>query len=357
MSELANKFGIPQSLLDVAKKTFDESTEYQNKVKAHMAKKGIKSLGDLSPEEKKKFFNDLDAAHKAKNEEVKQGVAKEVEITEYKQFMRKDMDDLATIRFNNPKLALSKFEPVTSSAGKRAFNGFKVTHEITVGGSYGPAYDLAVLKKGEKYYGAFGSKIASNEFSSSEDAANWALKMYNWMRKSANAAEYLSDKVKFIKEDTEIVEQKSAKSGVIDESDAYDKDRYAVKNGKAVKDNPSHAGSANSKDQPHHVWASNEKDVLDKMKKKNVKEEVEQTDEAIVKGKGYDNPDNARKAPEGKVPMTSLHPGHNDKAARLAAVQAKGKLVKGKAQSAPQKEDYELTQEDIEFINSLNERK
>ena len=88
-----------------------------------------------------------------------------------------------------------------------------------------------------------------------------------------------------------------------------------------------------------------------------MKEEVEQTDEAIVKGKGYDNPDNERKAPEGKVPMTSLHPGHNDKAARLAAVQAKGKLVKGKAQSAPQKESYELTQEDVEFINSLNERK
>ena len=87
------------------------------------------------------------------------------------------------------------------------------------------------------------------------------------------------------------------------------------------------------------------------------KEEVEQTDEAVVKGKGYDNPDNERKAPEGKVPMTSLMPGHNDKAARLAAVQAKGKLVKGKAQSAPQKESYELTQEDIEFINSLNERK
>lgn len=238
MSELAKKFGIPQSLLDVAKKTFDESTEYQNKVKAHMAKKGIKSLGDLSPEEKKKFFNDLDAAHKAKNEEVK-----------------------------------------------------------------------------------------------------------------------------------------------IDESDAYDKDRYAVKNGKAVKDNPSHAGSANSKDQPHHVWASNEKDALDKMKKKNVKESEEKDDEeddkkmkkngkkkdkeeveeAIVKGKGYDKPENERKAPEGKVPMTSLLPGHNDKAARLAAVQAKGTLVKGKAQSAsqktPQKESYELTQEDIEFINSLNERK
>jgi hypothetical protein len=199
---LANKFGIPQSLLDAAKKTFDEGTEYQNKVKAHMEKKGIKSLGDLSPEEKKKFFNDLDAAHKAKNEET----------------------------------------------------------------------------------------VVESDLPSSKE-----------------------------KQKTVMVKHKTS--------------------GKELK-----------------IQAS----ALDKYKGMGyevMKEEVEQTDEAIVKGKGYDNPDNERKAPEGKVPMTSLHPGHNDKAARLAAVQAKGKLVKGKAQSAPQKESYELTQEDVEFINSLNERK
>jgi hypothetical protein len=68
------------------------------------------------------------------------------------------------------------------------------------------------------------------------------------------------------------------------------------------------------------------------------KEEAEQVDEARVKGHGYDKPENERKAPEGKVPMTSLMPGHSEKAARLMAVQAKGRLVKGKAQSAPQKE-------------------
>ena len=67
---LSQKFGVPQSLVDYIAKTMQEETEYQAKVKAHMAKKGIKSLGDLSADEKKKFFNDLDAAHKAKNEET-----------------------------------------------------------------------------------------------------------------------------------------------------------------------------------------------------------------------------------------------------------------------------------------------
>ena len=55
------------------------------------------------------------------------------------------------------------------------------------------------------------------------------------------------------------------------EEDAYDKDRYAVKDGKAVKDNPGHMGSANYKDQAHHVWASSAEEA---MKKKGMKEEA-----------------------------------------------------------------------------------
>jgi len=210
---LAQKFGVPQSLVDYISKSIAEETEYQSKVKAHMAKKGIKSLGDLTPDEKKKFFNDLDAAHKAKNEEVE--AVDEAESHQSKTTMK---------HISNPNAAEKK-------ASKDIKPGIK-----------GVGDRLAMLKAA--------------------------------------------------------------------------KDRGALK-----------------------------------------EEEVEQTDEAVVKGKGYDKPENERKGPEGKVPMTSLLPGHNDKAARLAAVQAKGKLVKGKAQSASQKEDYELTQEDMDFINSLNEKK
>jgi hypothetical protein len=61
-----------------------------------------------------------------------------------------------------------------------------------------------------------------------------------------------------------------------------------------------------------------------------------------VKGKGYDNPENERKGVEGNVPVTSLMPGHDERAAKFLARQAKGKLVKGKAQSATQKEEIEL---------------
>ena len=71
--------------------------------------------------------------------------------------------------------------------------------------------------------------------------------------------------------------------------------------------------------------------------------------EAVVKGKGYDNPENERKAPEGHAPMTSLMPGHDERAAKFLARQAKGTLVKGKAQSAPQKEPG-MKKEEVEQI-------
>jgi hypothetical protein len=71
---------------------------------------------------------------------------------------------------------------------------------------------------------------------------------------------------------------RKGKKAELKEEDAYGKDRYAVKNGKATKDNPSHMGSANYKDQPHHVWASSAEEAL---KKKSVKEEVKQVEEGM----------------------------------------------------------------------------
>lgn len=69
------------------------------------------------------------------------------------------------------------------------------------------------------------------------------------------------------------------------------------------------------------------------------KKKDQATAEARVKGKGYDNPEHDAKPPEGKVPFTSFHQGkQGDQAARLHATQVKGKLVKGKAQSAKQDE-------------------
>jgi hypothetical protein len=69
MDKMSNKFGLPQALLDAVKQIQIQENEYQVKVKALMAKMGIKSIGELSPEEKKKFFSTLDTMHKAKDEQ------------------------------------------------------------------------------------------------------------------------------------------------------------------------------------------------------------------------------------------------------------------------------------------------
>ncbi len=67
---MSNKFGLPQSLLDAVKQVRIQENEYQEKVKALLKKRGFTSIGQMSPEEKKDFFNTLDSMHKAKNEEV-----------------------------------------------------------------------------------------------------------------------------------------------------------------------------------------------------------------------------------------------------------------------------------------------
>jgi hypothetical protein len=61
-----------------------------------------------------------------------------------------------------------------------------------------------------------------------------------------------------------------------------------------------------------------------------------------IQGRGYDSEGNERKAPEGHAPVTSLMPGHDERAAKFLARQAKGRVVKGKAQSAPQKEEVQI---------------
>ena len=69
MKDLYKKFGISNSLIEAVKKIRQEEAEYQMKVKELMKKKGITSLSQLSPNEKKEFFNQLDSMHQGENED------------------------------------------------------------------------------------------------------------------------------------------------------------------------------------------------------------------------------------------------------------------------------------------------
>ena len=435
MRDNAGLFGLPQSLIDAVKEVQEGSAEYQNKVKAHMAKKGIKSLGDLSPEEKKKFFSDLDAAHKAKNEEKKmkddeeemeddeememkkKGKKKEIEESDLPSSKEKQKTVMVVHKTSGKELkiqasALDKYkamgyklmeevEDVEEAESHQSKTTMKHISKPTAGekkaakdikpGIAGYRDRIAMLKSA-KARGALkedGTEIEEADDKKKAMASRIAAKLNSKASKmNADRAKTLDamkrgqgEKGKnYLLSKNEEVEIEEAKSGTGYQlyhkdfssamAHAYDfaKQKYNIEIDPMEIDRNVAMGPKKPSSGKSNAYR-----LLDKTGKKAIqvqvanldnkryelnmyKEEVE-VKEARVKGKGYDNPENERKAPEGKVPFTSFQQGkQGDQAARLHATSAKGKLVKGKAQSAPQKESYELTPEDIEFINSLNEK-
>ena len=415
MRDNANLFGLPQSLIDAVKEVQEGSAEYQNKVKAHMAKKGIKSLSDLSPEEKKKFFSDLDAMHKAKNEEV------EIEESDLPSSKEKQKTVMVVHKTSGKELKIQ-----ASALDKYKAMGYKLMEEVkdveeaeshqskttmkhiskpTAGekkaakdikpGIAGYRDRIAMLKSA-KARGALkedGTEIEEADDKKKAMASRIAAKLNSKASKmNADRAKTLDamkrgqgEKGKnYLLSKNEEVEIEEAKSGTgyqlyhkdFSSAMAHAYDFAKQKYGMEIDPMEIDRNVAMGPKKPSS-GKSNAYRLLDKTGKKAIqvqvanldnkryelnmyKEEVE-IEEAKVKGKGYDNPENERKAPEGKVPFTSFQQGkQGDLAARLHATSAKGKFVKGKAQSAPQKEpqkeSYELTPEDIEFINSLNEK-
>lgn len=132
----------------------------------------------------------------------------------------------------------------------------------------------------------------------------------------------------------------------IKEEDAYSKDRYAVKNGKAIKDNPSHMGSANYKDQPHHVWATSAEEAL---KKKKVTEGtiagdiLKKIDE--MKGPWPGTPEYNK-----RFPKPEMKPGE-EKATKTGVIK---KTIKGIVHTAKtMKEEVEVQQQEQEEVKVL----
>ena len=348
MRDNAGLFGLSQSLIDSVKKIQQEETEYQAKVKAHMAKKGIKSLGDLSPEEKKKFFSDLDAAHKAKNESVEESTG----VTDYnpksqggtrkeliaKYHKTKNPKDAEAARKAGATQKELQNEEVEIEEGKSS-TGYELYHK-DFSSAMAHAYDFAKKKYNiEIDPFEIDRKVAMGPKKPSSGKSN----AYRLLDKTGKKAV----QVQVANLDNQRYELNMYKEDLDEQKNDLPFDPDPPKKKSDVV--PGKHGSGPSMAKRLAKMAL--KKQMDK--KKDVKEDAEQVAEKVVKGKGYDNPENERKGPEGKVPMTSLMPGHSDKAARFAAVQAKGKLVKGKAQSAPQKEEFDPSVLDEAFSPAM----
>lgn len=151
------------------------------------------------------------------------------------------------------------------------------------------------------------------------------------------------EKDELTKKDFEMLRKGKKAPTEIKEEDAYSKDRYAVKNGKAIKDNPSHMGSANYKDQPHHVWASSAEEAL---KKKKVNEAtvmgeiLKKIDE--MKGPWPGTPEYNK-----RFPPKEMKPGE-EKATKSGVVK---KTIKGIVHTAkPMKEEVEVKQDEVKVL-------
>ena len=264
---LANKFGIPQGLLDAAKAALDEANEYQKKVQAHMAKKGIKSMSDLSADQKKKFFNDLDAMHTAKHEEVEQveegSGPKEKQKTPYRDI-------------NSPASR--------AAADKRREEMDKEEKS----------------EKGKKLLGKIAAK--NEEVESVEEGSEDALK--NYFKKAVSD---LSNR------------QIKLNTGVGDANDA-----------KKMQDRKKGLGRAAVK-------------IASKMEEVESVEEAE-SHQAKTTMKHISKPTaGEKKAAKDIKPGVA---GYRDRVAMLKSAEARGAL---------KKEEVELTQEDLDFIASLNQ--
>jgi hypothetical protein len=494
---MSSLFNISPSLLEAIKEVQKEENEFQAKVRAHMAKKGIKSLGELTPEQKKKFFKEVDALHQAKNEEVdleeesgggtsvsstkniaaqKKRAAISQKIADTKEKHAKEMDALRSQKSNvkeefddsfleeafSPAMVaklkaeygkISGIDPSSDSykkliamldkmdkkdlqtladAGIKFVSGLArnrvnrmKNEEVVVDEATGVTDYNAKSQGGTrkellaKYHKTKSPKDAEaarkagatqkelqgeeveiiesddlgpvKEIELEEGKSSTGYNLYHKDFSSAMAHAYDFAKNKYgIEVDPEEIDRKVAmgpKKPSSGKTNAYrlldktgkkaiqvqvanlDNKRYElnmyseevqldeVKIGDKVSFDHEMSSAPGKKVKKSGTVHKIEGDVAHiKVKdkygavthKKKVGElqneeiDIEELDERVIKGKGYDNPENERKAPEGKVPTTSLMPGHNDKAARFAAIQAKGRLIKGKAQSAPQKEEVEV---------------
>ena len=227
MSYLKHKPGsIEELMANEATKLNDNA--YQDMFKKELDKAG-KGIGSMSPKEKKDFFNKIDTKYKAKNEEVQES-ASQVQV-------KRD--------------------------GKGNFNLMLRGKEIGYYHKSGSKYMVYYDKDGDDY-------DQSDEVSSEMQAKKLAYDNMN---------EVKVDELTKAQEKLPPALQKAIKDKEMKEEDAYDNDRFIIKNGKATVDN---SNTADSKD---HVHAPNAKIALQlhKQGKKVYKEDLGKEDDSIVK--------------------------------------------------------------------------
>src|SRR5210317_2101086 len=209
----------PGSIEELAAKMTSQVSEsdYQQKFKKELEKAG-KGIGAMTPAEKKAFFSKIDKQHKAKDEEIKEAVDNPYAVG-MAQAMKKT-GDKPPLKKSTITKAHDIAKSIEKDEKKEEVKEAKVDELTAAQKKLPPALQKAIKKK--------------------EDAKEEVEETHTYHKDKQN------QKQKDAKGEKEIVDPEPK---LKKESDAYDNDRFEIRNGKAYIDN------RNTPDNKNHVYA------------------------------------------------------------------------------------------------------
>ena len=218
MSYLKHKPGSIEEIMANQNQKLNDNA-YQDMFKKELEKAG-RGIGAMSPKEKKDFFNKIDDKYKAKNEEV--------QVID-----PKDIEEKKNYKNNTNFFVNDKTDTLKKMTGRRDY-------------SKRDLLDYLAQKTNKKEDDVY--------FDDTELVYKDKTVLKNAETKT------VAQMLQALKNE-EVIDPKGIK-----EEDAYENDRYIIKNGKATLDN------SNTPDKKNHVYADGHKDAEKKAKAKGIKE-------------------------------------------------------------------------------------
>lgn len=259
----------PGSIEELAAKMSSniKEDEYQKLFKKELEKAG-KGIGAMTPAEKKAFFNKIDSMYKGKNEAVDNpyavGMAQAMKATGDKPPLKKSTITKAHDIAKSIKKDEMKEETLDEGVLEKILKISKSNQPEDVKDAKGRVIKKLTPKGAEKFLKSLKDPLTGksifDRLPKSKGPTGW-LSDYNksgyGVITKGQTEKQLIDKLKSFREE-------------VNESDAYDNDRFAIVNGKAKVDN------ANTPDKANHVYAPNAK-TAEAMYKQGVKKFLDTT--------------------------------------------------------------------------------
>ena len=218
MSYLKHKPGSIEEIMANQNQKLNDNA-YQDMFKKELEKAGG-GIGAMSPKEKKDFFNKIDDKYKAKNEEV--------QVID-----PKDIEEKKNYKNNTNFFVNDKTDTLKKMTGRRDYSKRDLLDYLA----------QKTNKKEDDVYFDDTELVYKNKTVLKNAETKTVAQMLQALKNE------------------EVIDPKGIK-----EEDAYENDRYIIKNGKATLDN------SNTPDKKNHVYADGHKDAEKKAKAKGIKE-------------------------------------------------------------------------------------